>query len=364
MARYILLLILLIGTVAAFSGARAGGDDKDSDYRALTIEFNSSCEENLIVVKDQEGDPVNQAEVDVFDYDTVESILNNEATNESGMVTFEGCGKTVKIIATKSIPSHLPYTIIRDLISCGECGCETNEDCLVNETCVQNECVPVECECGEVKNHLCFEYECCSNDDCEVGQKCLSNECEDEPECSSDSDCGGSQFCSNGECEDLAGPGCGIAANHTWLQWECDRKCPCPADEYCIEHECLKFEIDPKLEDDEIVVDVPEKCRGCGIDVVDPEGDKSSYPPDADGEVRIPAEKSGQYLVALSQNRTVFDKEDVDVQLPDGSQDDQKDFLQTILDDLLLWIAILVAIAVIALLYMIGRQREEPKAED
>ncbi len=63
--------------------------------------------------------------------------------------------------------------------------CETDTDCAGNEYCDDGECVLVECECGEVKDHECIAHPCCSDEEC-GDLICVNNKCvepEDDGEC-------------------------------------------------------------------------------------------------------------------------------------------------------------------------------------
>ena len=56
------------------------------------------------------------------------------------------------------------------MLKCAEC---TNDGmCAESEYCKEGLCIPVECPCGEIKNHKCIAYECCSNADCKEGYAC------------------------------------------------------------------------------------------------------------------------------------------------------------------------------------------------
>lgn len=55
--------------------------------------------------------------------------------------------------------------------------CDADVNCASNDTCVDEKCVPVECECGYVSNHECTEYECCDDLDCASGYECTNHSC-------------------------------------------------------------------------------------------------------------------------------------------------------------------------------------------
>ncbi len=63
-----------------------------------------------------------------------------------------------------------------------EIECEVDIHCEDDEVCVEGQCIPVECECGYVSNHICHEYECCEDTDCPSGQICVGHVCAVEQE--------------------------------------------------------------------------------------------------------------------------------------------------------------------------------------
>lgn len=66
-------------------------------------------------------------------------------------------------------------------------------------------------------------------------------ECALPSDCSTDFDCRNAQQCLAGNCVNLTGPACGFASNHTWHAYGCCADDACAGDEYCLDHECLKF---------------------------------------------------------------------------------------------------------------------------
>ncbi len=139
----VLLVALFVSTAFAFAGPPLpgppdvgdGDEDEDEHVPSLGITLEVSCLENIVnvTVNDGDGMPVAGAEVDVFDEDIFFFLLEDVLTDENGQVKFEGCGRTVKVAAKKS--GYLPATIIKDLVSCGECPCESDDDCLDDEVC-------------------------------------------------------------------------------------------------------------------------------------------------------------------------------------------------------------------------------------
>ncbi len=484
MSRIILFMAML--SCLAFALVAPVGDDDDDKARRLMIEFNTSCDGNIVAVFNQDGEPVEGAEVDVFDEQTLFFLLEDEPTDSNGRVTFEGCSKKVRIIATKEVPHHTPYNIIRDLIECERCvpsePCETDNDCpgIVGiAQCVENECEPTPCETDEecpeyfgiaglaqcvdegceptpcetdadcpvysvtgmiiCEEDQCVPKPCDTNDDCPVGARCVDescapseceedtdcpypercidrecepNECEEDedcvpyatagivlqcidnectpPECEEDGDCPENARCrdgrctppgcekdedcteryycnipegdTKGNCEPVTGEGCGYIEDHAWVQYECDDNCPCPAGMLCCNNVCVEYTLDTSVEGNEIVVSVagiPVDCDH-SIEVIDPEGERDSYPPDSSGMVRIPVTMSGQYIIALldgkgellaKEEETIFPKE----------EEKPKDFFQMLMESAYIWLLALVILLII--LYLYWRKRGEAPLE-
>ncbi|MBD3397740.1 hypothetical protein GF412_01265 [Candidatus Micrarchaeota archaeon] len=106
------------------------------------------------------------------------SIGNNKCLPKSDIecgVPGTGCASGYECVDCACVETEEP-----------EPECTSNNDCPGDEYCSDGECTPVECECGEVKDHECVSYECCSDEDCAEGELCRDNECivpEEEEEC-------------------------------------------------------------------------------------------------------------------------------------------------------------------------------------
>lgn len=61
----------------------------------------------------------------------------------------------------------------------GSDSCSKDADCLESQTCENNQCIDIPCECGYIKDRKCNEYECCSDDNCDGYDICdlTSNSC-------------------------------------------------------------------------------------------------------------------------------------------------------------------------------------------
>jgi parallel beta-helix repeat protein len=230
-----------------------GGGDGGADGagKNMVVEFEASCENNTVTVTS--GGPLEGAEVLVDDKTTLSSVANG-TTNSSGEFSFTGCGKTVKITVKKTdYTTAVTEELLNDCSLCTLLECTIDTDCALEEECVSNACLPVECDCGEIKSHQCFEYACCSDEDCETGEECVDKMCKEKPKvgCTSDDDCSSTESCEAGKCEEVTGA-CGKAVDHEWEQYECGEGCPsCSSGYVCTNNKCVEEEVTEPEEDEE-----------------------------------------------------------------------------------------------------------------
>ncbi len=55
--------------------------------------------------------------------------------------------------------------------------CEKDNNCYFDQKCVQGNCRAIECEYGNIKNHICYQFECHNFLDCNQGETCYQGEC-------------------------------------------------------------------------------------------------------------------------------------------------------------------------------------------
>ncbi|NYZ77548.1 right-handed parallel beta-helix repeat-containing protein, partial [Candidatus Micrarchaeota archaeon] len=187
-------------------GARLPTGGGSNPTPALTLGFESSCEENVVTVTSK-GAAVQGARVAILDVIT-------GTTDENGQLKFTECGMTARVHASASgyQPADGEYT----LVDCGSCAqeqpqpeCTDNGGCPANEACIAQECAPVSCTCGVVQEHACISYECCADSDCTADEYCSEHACaakQVEPECTSDADCASGQECKEQTCVEKAAP--------------------------------------------------------------------------------------------------------------------------------------------------------------
>ena len=290
------------------------GDDTPTP--SVSFDFDSTCDGNVVTV-DGGG---NDAHVVVKEGGEIAAA----GDTQGGVFTFDGCGMddvTVKV--TQS--GHKPKELSVSIIDCAQCGagpvCEVDADCATNEKCVNEDCVPVECPCGQVQNHQCNEYECCSDADCAEGLNCEAHECVEPEGCKSDADCGMSQFCDIpagapvGTCEEVTGD-CGVAENHVFVpyNYECGSEPGCPSCEQgfdCVNHACVQSDLScptTGIVGDSKTCEAKENgqpCTNCDYVVTDPTGRESTGRTDENGNLDLPLNIEGTYKVALLKDGQV-----------------------------------------------------------
>lgn len=376
MNKTILFLVLLVGTLFAFVGD-GSGDNDDDNMGDLVAKLTSDCNISIVTVTDGSDEPVPNASVDVFNEFNLNQILDDELTGANGTVSFTGCGQEVRIIATKD--NYKTYTFIRNLVSCDECGCSLDSDCPGTAECVNKTCEEIEC-CGVVKNHTCIPDECgsgercgscpedgvcvervcldrCESDsDCDHGEDCKNGACKPRPQCGDDQDCKDNEQCIEiaDELKVCAAIGgcCGIIGNHSCVAFECgtgENCMSCSNRSFCIDHECVEFDISPKVKNETIEVALPVNCPDCHISAIAPDGNMSNHSADSSGLVRIPVRMSGIYVVALmSQDGRLFVKKDVIVSI---FAEPEKDFFRMILESPWFWLLVLVLLVATVIIY-------------
>ena len=97
-------------------------------------------------------------------------------------------------------------------------GCKTDAECGPCHTCIDGNCVPLNCICDEDTNKCveCLKASDCGPNECCVGNKCVCcpgyiwdeilQTCIPEPECTEDGDCGDCKNCVNGDCQEIICP--------------------------------------------------------------------------------------------------------------------------------------------------------------
>ena len=262
----------------------------------------------------------------------------------------------------------------------GEPECQSDLDCPATEQCMNEECVPVPCDCGVVEEHQCVEYQCCSSADCPAGFSCVSNECvppeetpeEPEPEqcsppgcCTSDSQCGASQMCSmpagsaKGSCQDITA--CGQIADHKVVElWECDGpNCPaCPAGQQCVDHECVAPDL--SCPSSGVVGSqtscLATDCESCPYKVELPNGQTITGVTDPSGNIKLPLNLEGTYKVTLLKDGQPLKTVQIQSLPQSPPEEEEKPTAAGGLEQAVLWLLLIVALGIVAFVYWRSRQ--------
>jgi parallel beta-helix repeat protein len=349
----------------AYTPSSGGGGTSGGSNPSLSITLDTSCSNNTVTVRGS-GIPQAGASVEADG----ESIGTTDA---NGQVTFEGCGHSVTVTASKS--GFESATRTGDLVACGLCAppeCTTDSDCASAEMCDSSQmCVPVECPNGTVSDHVCNPYECIQDSDCSSGEVCQSHSCvpQPQPECSTDSDCPATQYCDAGSCKDVQAGACGVVQNHAFVPYgyECGSEagCPsCPSGELCLNHVCVQNDVtcpSTGMVGEQKTCSATENgnaCPDCDFQVTAPDGSKSSGKTDENGNFGLPLTLEGNYQVALLRNGSVVKV--ISVQsLPQATPGGEEGKPTAAGGDVmsLVWLLLLVLLVAGAVIYWRRRQK-------
>ncbi|MFH1785789.1 MAG: hypothetical protein ABH842_05155 [Candidatus Micrarchaeota archaeon] len=192
-----------------------------------------------------------------------------------------------------------------DPFDCQVEECTTDLDCPSTQECVNGECRSVQCDCGQIIDHVCNDYECCTDFDCESGSTCISNECVEVSSCTYDYECLSSEYCSNGVCVPVTST-CGYAANHEWIPYECGSQSDCPSCApgfVCEGYQCVALPSDLTGPDSGFVGDDATfhaiNCPLCEVQISDPLGRNMSALTSEAGDLALPLAYNGTYTLTL-----------------------------------------------------------------
>ncbi len=346
------------------------GDSGGSGGDSMSVSFSTSCEENVVSVSS--GGPLEDAEVKVFDKDTLSDVASG-STNSSGEFGFMGCGTDVKIVVVKS--GYSTETLYKSLVDCTGCAleCIDDADCAENEKCHTNMCVDIDCPCGTISDHSCNAYSCCQDSDCGANQTCVDHECVDKYECTSDEDCESTQSCvipegaEGGTCEEITGE-CGEAKDHAWVSYECgsEENCPdCSSGYYCESHVC-KSDRDLDGPDTGYVgenvsitaTEAGDACIDCEVQVKFPDGKTITGKTDDEGNMQLPLSIEGPHEVTLLKDGNALVTIKIDAITRSIEPVDEPE--TSVFDDagaLFFWIVILAVIVFAFVIYRRGKSK-------
>ena len=158
--------------------ASTGGGGGGSPPKNMNLEINSTCNQTIIKVSDNNGVVDG---VKVFVSDQYGFTLANNYTDQNGTLAFPStCGQDIWIKASKS--GYLPLSEVAQTIDCSQCvsPCPPGQQ-LINGSCQSPP--PPDCGCGYFDADLqqCVAFQCCSDADCGDGFICSQNQCIEKP---------------------------------------------------------------------------------------------------------------------------------------------------------------------------------------
>ncbi len=281
------------GTAALdpYAGYYSSDDDDDdsTSKKRLSVEIDSSCDENVVTVEGK-GGPVENVKVTVSE--TLGGPVASGNTDSNGEFDFAGCGMDVAVYANKK--DYLPVTETASLVSCASCEDDEPEPEPEPEPTPEPEPEP-------------------EPDDGTSGG----------PECTVDADCASSHYCTTGgDCMPVSG--CGDVVNHTLVPYECgdDESCPECQDGYtCVDNLCKLNEVEGEdgFVGDNKTIKVTlggEPCKNCDVEITGPDGKKFTGKTDENGQFVLPLSLEGSYKVALVDENGDVDAETTVKSLP------------------------------------------------
>jgi len=194
-----------------------------SNDKHLEIELESTCEDNTVTIY-HKNTPSTITNAQVTVTDVAGGTIFSGDTDANGQITFEGCGMTVRIYASKA--GYVADEETHDLVPCTQC--EEEEETPTTPT------TGGEPDEGETGDEGTTEFECTVNTDCLDTEYCNT-----------------ATGAAGGECEPVVGE-CGHATNHAWVAYECGSEPGCPSCDSgfeCSDHTCVPVEEEEPPED-------------------------------------------------------------------------------------------------------------------
>lgn len=250
-------------------------DDNDKPRMdKLSVDVESSCDENLVTVTDGDG-PVNNAKVSVQVVDN--GPLDSGYTDSNGEFDFQGCDMKVSVYVNKD--GYFPTTVEEGLVSCSSCE-EGGEEPPPEEPPTAP---PPEEPQPETPPPTAPQRECTTDADCAVTHYCTA------------------AF----ECMPVTG--CGLVEDHALVPYECGDGPDCPSckEGYtCVDNKCVQDEIEGEDgfvgENSTVTVFCGGKpCANRDLQGTDPNGKSFTGKTDENGQFQLPLSFEGQYKIAL-----------------------------------------------------------------
>ena len=216
------LLVLVMSPMAMAQYGYLPPSSGGQNEKHLEIELESTCEGNTVTIY-HKNTPSTITGAQVTVTDVAGGTIFSGDTNGDGQITFEGCGMTVRIYASKA--GYIADEETHDLVAC--------EQCEEEETPTTPTTGGEEPDGGETGDEGTTEFECTVNTDCLDTEYCNT-----------------ATGAAGGECEPVVGE-CGYAENHAWVTYECGSEAGCPSCDSgfeCSDHTCVPVEEDEPVD--------------------------------------------------------------------------------------------------------------------
>jgi|GEM_PF-4791795 len=348
-----------------------GGGGEDSIPRG-SVGTEVSPEGELTVTVTYRGDPVEDAEIDLYMYNPRFEFIESGLTGSDGEAVFNLTEPgTYRIyVSASGLRFSNPYPVVFELTI----ECISNTDCADNESCMDGSCTSVTGSCGYAADHMWMEYACCFDLDCGSGFRCVQNTCvqeqpDEEGRCNDDMDCMVTEYCDSGNCRPVPRGDCGYVSDHAWFDYECCVDSDCAEGYVCRENLCIVLEeFSIETEDtgfvgEEHTIKVyrqGEPFSGGTVIIISPEGTEYTRVADGQGNVILPLEIEGDYEVRLVFENAVVDSADINSNLKPIVEQEDKPF--AFFDELMKACPfIILLLIVIGILYVLYRRRRGEK---
>ncbi|MEM4720130.1 MAG: right-handed parallel beta-helix repeat-containing protein, partial [Candidatus Bilamarchaeaceae archaeon] len=283
--------------------------------RYVDIIYTTDCANDIITIKlvwKLTGEPLKNAAVELISREIGTVYLTTNASGEVSYkvpIALETMDYTIEFRETGS------YCAATKEFQYNSCpiGCRDSSECADNEYCEKESgkqfgvCKPVKCDCGEVRDHECYNYDCCSDSQCAPNEYCdiSGHVCKEKPKCIGDDCCASDEFYNKNTsaCEKIKKGKCGYIQDHKWYDYECCDDSDCKGDyqiitkkegfigdmhkfiitgPYCEQHTCR---IGP--------------LANRNVSVEDPLGKKIAVETSATGDGQFLLENAGEYIVTF-----------------------------------------------------------------
>src|SRR3989338_7484163 len=274
--------------------------DKDN-CGDIKLDHILGCPDLLLVkISDANGKKLKGASVSL-----VGSGYNSEfkSTDADGIITFENVPDGQHTINLRDYPLFSKILNINKL----QCiGCKEDIYCEDNEFCNASEykCEKVEGECGYPSDHKWVNYECCKDSDCSVVKRCSENICKDRT-------------------YELVVPDKTNVSENTRIKAYEDGK----------------------------------PCAKCEITIEDPNGNKTKFVTDANGDMTFLAKNRGDHKINLLRGNILVSSKTSTASIDFDSADPLKKIIIILSDEKARNFLVIMVVVIVASLYLYFRRK-------